>query len=273
MSATIVEQYFNTWNERDADRRLALAENTWTPDARYVDPQADVTGPAAFSDLADSVHNLAPDHTFRLTSAVEQHHNQLRFAWEMVSPAGDVILSGIDLGQVADDGRLAAITGFFGAIPPTEGDDDGNVIEVTRDVAAPREVVWRLIIDHTLYGEIAPNLARVEVLSGEGKGMVRQCTNLNGQSWKETCTDWQDGHSYAFAIDIPTYPYPVQKMGATWAVEDHGDGSQIRMRFEIEPIDDDAGRQFMPLMKAAFPQVLDAILNRWQQDAEAAATT
>lgn len=123
MSATIVEQYFSTWNERDADRRLALAEKTWTPDGRYVDPQADVTGPAAFSELAASVHQLAPDHTFRLTSAVEQHHDQLRFTWEMVGPAGDVMLSGVDIGRIADDGRLAAITGFFGATPPVT--DDG----------------------------------------------------------------------------------------------------------------------------------------------------
>jgi hypothetical protein len=121
--STIVEQYFNTWNEKDADRRLALAEKTWTPDGRYVDPQADVTGPAAFSELAANVHKLAPDHTFHLTSAVEQHHDQIRFSWDMVSPAGEVALSGVDFGRLADDGRLAAITGFFGATPPAAGDD------------------------------------------------------------------------------------------------------------------------------------------------------
>jgi hypothetical protein len=43
MSTTIVEKYFETWNERDAARRLTLADETWTPTARYVDPQADVT--------------------------------------------------------------------------------------------------------------------------------------------------------------------------------------------------------------------------------------
>jgi SnoaL-like domain len=68
MSATIVEKYFDTWNEQDAERRLALAEETSTPDARYVDPQADVSGSAGFSNLVASVHQLVPDHTFRLTS-------------------------------------------------------------------------------------------------------------------------------------------------------------------------------------------------------------
>jgi hypothetical protein len=235
-----------------------------------VDPQADVTGPAAFSDLAASVHELAPGHIFRLSSAVERHHDRLRFAWEMVSPDGDVTLSGIDFGQLADDGRLAAITGFFGAAPPAEESAD-NVIEVTRDVNAQREKVWLVIIDHTLYGEAAPNLSGVKVLSGQGVGMVRECSNLEGQSWRETCTEWRDGHSYTFAIEVPTYPYPVQKMTGTWGVEDNGDGSRILMRFEIEPTDDDAGGQFMSLMKGAFPNVLDAILNRWQHDAENAA--
>jgi hypothetical protein len=42
---------------------------------------------------------LAPGHIFRLSSAVERHHDRLWFAWEMVSPDGDVTLSGIDFGN------------------------------------------------------------------------------------------------------------------------------------------------------------------------------
>jgi hypothetical protein len=120
-----VERYFDTWNETDAQKRLALAEATWTADARYVDPVADVAGPAAFGDMVGSVQRQFPNHTFRLASAIEQHHDQVRFAWEGVGPDGDVVLAGMDVGRVGEDGRLDAMTGFFGLIPPgppgTEG--------------------------------------------------------------------------------------------------------------------------------------------------------
>ena len=44
MSTEIAEKYFDVWNETDDSKRLALAEQTWTPDSRYVDPNTDVTG-------------------------------------------------------------------------------------------------------------------------------------------------------------------------------------------------------------------------------------
>ncbi len=75
----IVERYFDTWNETDAQRRLALAKDTWSDDARYVDPVADVTGPVGFSEMVASVQGHYPNHRFRLASSIEQHHDQLRF--------------------------------------------------------------------------------------------------------------------------------------------------------------------------------------------------
>lgn len=121
MSTKIVEKYFDTWNEPAADKRLALAEETWAPNARYVDPNTDVTGAAGFSEMVAAVHEQAPDHRFRLSSAVEAHHDVLRFSWELVDLEGNVALAGIDVGRVAGDGRLASIQGFFGVTPPNAG--------------------------------------------------------------------------------------------------------------------------------------------------------
>ena len=49
----------------------------------------------------------------RRAQAVDEHHGQLRYAWELVAPGGAVVLTGLDVAELADDGRLARVTGFF----------------------------------------------------------------------------------------------------------------------------------------------------------------
>jgi hypothetical protein len=39
-----------------------------------------------------------------------------------VGPDGDVVLTGIDVGELAADGRLRAMTGFFGLAPEGAGE-------------------------------------------------------------------------------------------------------------------------------------------------------
>jgi len=58
-----------------------------------------------------------PGHRFRRRSGVDAHHDQLRFAWDLISPDGAVVVAGIDIGALAADGRLERITGFFGEAP------------------------------------------------------------------------------------------------------------------------------------------------------------
>jgi hypothetical protein len=58
-----------------------------------------------------------PGHRFRRLSGVDTHHDQLRFAWDLVTPEGAVVVAGIDVGALGPDGRLRRITGFFGEVP------------------------------------------------------------------------------------------------------------------------------------------------------------
>jgi hypothetical protein len=117
---TIIEQYFDTWNEADADRRLNLAEKVWTDDSRYVDPVSDVQGPAGFADMVGTIQGHYPGHKVRLTSGIDSHHDQLRFEWDIVAPDGTVAFTGIDVAAVAEDGRLRSIAGFLGPVPAGE---------------------------------------------------------------------------------------------------------------------------------------------------------
>jgi len=49
--------------------------------------------------------------------SVDAHHDHVRFAWELANDDGEVAVGGIDVGELAQDGRLRRIMGFFGDLP------------------------------------------------------------------------------------------------------------------------------------------------------------
>ena len=116
-ATTIVDTYLAMWNETDPKRRAQLIARAWASDGRYVDPMLEAEGHAAISEMVAGVQAKFPGHRFRRLSGVDTHHDQLRFAWDLVTPEGAVVVAGIDVGALGPDGRLRRITGFFGEVP------------------------------------------------------------------------------------------------------------------------------------------------------------
>ena len=58
--------------------------------------------------MITAVHAQFPDFGMRRTSGVDQHNDQLRFGWDLLAADGSTILTGIDAGELAPDGRLSA---------------------------------------------------------------------------------------------------------------------------------------------------------------------
>ena len=116
LSATI-DGYFACWNTTDAVERRRLVEATWSPDARNVDPVLDATGHDALTDMFAGFHDTYAGHSFRPLGDADEHHGIARWGWEMVDPAGNVVLDGIDVAMVTE-GRIAYLVGFFGARLP-----------------------------------------------------------------------------------------------------------------------------------------------------------
>jgi SnoaL-like domain len=119
---TTVDTYLSSYGEPDAARRAELIGRVWAADGRLVDPPLAAEGHAGISDMAAAVQRQFADHRFRRVSAIDGHHDQFRFAWELVGPDGTVAVSGLDVGELADDGRLRRITGFFGDLPARDDD-------------------------------------------------------------------------------------------------------------------------------------------------------
>lgn len=116
-ATTTVDTYLAMWNEPDPAKRAELIERAWSADGRYLDPVLEAEGHAALSEMVAAVQSRFPGHRFQRSSGVDQHHDQVRFAWQLAAPDGSVAVAGIDVGQLDGDGRLARITGFFGDLP------------------------------------------------------------------------------------------------------------------------------------------------------------
>lgn len=113
----VIDGYFACWNTTDAEARRAAVEATWAPEARSVDPVADVTGHVELMRMFAGFHELYAGHSFRQRGGIDEHHGIVRWGWEMIGPDGTVALDGIDVAMVTD-GRIGYLVGFFGAALP-----------------------------------------------------------------------------------------------------------------------------------------------------------
>ena len=113
---SIVDRYCAAWRERDPKARAAILEAVWHEEGHYCDPMADVTGRAALSDLIAKIQAQFPDGKVVRLSPVDAHHDCFRFTWRMERTNGESLPESIDFGRIAEDGRIAEITGFFGLI-------------------------------------------------------------------------------------------------------------------------------------------------------------
>lgn len=139
-----------------------------------------------------------------------------------------------------------------------------TTLEFSKTVSAPTNLVREVISDVEAYADVAPNLSRAAIESGEGAGMVRRCWDTQGGSWRETCSAWLPGREYRMVVDTSDYPYPFTAMAGRWSVEPDGDGSRIRMLFDYRlpygPLGSLLGRT---LVARKFRPVAENLLDNW----------
>jgi hypothetical protein len=117
----VVRAYGAAWNEPDEASRRALLQDAWSEDGVYCDPTATVDGRESLIAHIAGFHQQIPGARIELTSGVDEHDGWVRFAWTMLGPDGTTVTEGFDVGELAADGRLRRIVGFFGPFPPLEG--------------------------------------------------------------------------------------------------------------------------------------------------------
>jgi hypothetical protein len=113
-----IDAYVSMWNEHDPVRRASFIAAAWTEDGYYADTVGEGVGREGIDAMVAGVQSHYPEHRISLTSAIDLHHDAVRFGWKLAGPDGSVLVAGIDVGQFAADGRLVRITGFFGDVAP-----------------------------------------------------------------------------------------------------------------------------------------------------------
>ena len=114
---TAVTRYLDMWNETDAAKRRALVEEVCTPDVRYVDPLAAVTGQEAVDGMIGAVQQQFAGLSFAPGGAVDAHHEQARFTWHLGQAGEEPLVVGFDVVEFAPDGRIATVLGFLDRVP------------------------------------------------------------------------------------------------------------------------------------------------------------
>jgi hypothetical protein len=108
-----IDEYFEAWNEPDSDRRRDLLARSVSAGVELVHPTFGRSdGIDALSGHIASYQAALPNSRVVLTSAIDRHNQLARYAWQVVDAGGQAVIAGIDVVELADDGRLERILLF-----------------------------------------------------------------------------------------------------------------------------------------------------------------
>ena len=142
-----------------------------------------------------------------------------------------------------------------------------STFKIEREVSAPANLVWQVISDVVGYADIAPNLSKAEIISGQGQGMQRRCWDTRGGTWAEQCVLWEEGRRYSMEVDTSDYPYPFAKMQGTWGLTEGTQGVQIQMEFDYTPKYGPLGWMMDKVyIKPAFSRICEKLMDNWESE-------
>jgi len=129
MEENAVDLYVRLLNEPDPAVREELAELALTDDAQIYAAHLPASPPldrAGFVADCGIVQGWRPAGArLRLRGEPDGHHSWIRFAWEVSTADGEVIevggtrIEGIDVVELAEDGRFRRVVMFHGPGPAT----------------------------------------------------------------------------------------------------------------------------------------------------------
>ncbi|MFI6035913.1 nuclear transport factor 2 family protein [Streptomyces sp. NPDC051315] len=115
---TAVSRYLEAWNALEPGARARAVAAAWAPQGGYTDPLADVRGHEGIVAVIAATHARFPGFVFRLSGAVDGHHDTARFSWELVSRSdGSAPVAGSDVITLDAEGLITSVLGFLDRVP------------------------------------------------------------------------------------------------------------------------------------------------------------
>jgi hypothetical protein len=112
----LIDGHLQAYAEPDEGRRAEALARLWADDGSLIDSPFDATGHAAIAGMGGLLQQHYAGHTFLRSTAIDSHHGVARYGWDLIAPDGTVVLSGIDVADLTDGGRLRRVVGFFGPL-------------------------------------------------------------------------------------------------------------------------------------------------------------
>lgn len=143
-------------------------------------------------------------------------------------------------------------------------------LEIDKRVKGDLETIWEILTDMKTFTETAPDIVRVEQLSGSDLGMVRQIHHKSGRIWEEECKEWLPLKSYTMQIKTDNYPLPITYLRRITSMEQRQKNVVIKIRYEYTPKYGLLGyflnkHQIRPILKIFATQLLDNLSKKIHQ--------
>jgi hypothetical protein len=124
-----VDNYLAARTEPDIHRRAALIERVWTAGGQLIDPPFAATGRGNIAQLASFLQVEFPGYVYLRVGGVERDRGRICFRWQFVAPGGNVVMEGVDVGDVTADGLLRRVTRHHHArgLPSTCSESDSAI--------------------------------------------------------------------------------------------------------------------------------------------------
>ena len=140
-----VTDYCAAWSVADRGARDRLLAEVWAADGVYSDPEPTLAkGRAALSNVIANFQRHYPGTHFRC-SAPQMHHRAMRVEWILLAPDGSQVAHGVDIYDMARDGRIQRIVGFFGEPPSVTPPLPAKTSAAAQGGAARLVGTWRLV--------------------------------------------------------------------------------------------------------------------------------
>ena len=110
-----VEKMLEVWNTSDAARKEELVNAALEHNVHFVDPNHNIIGRSAFLQMVGQVQATIPDAHYTRASAIDIQNNHCRYHWA-IHKDGALLMSGFDVTEVNDAGRIVKVIGFFGEL-------------------------------------------------------------------------------------------------------------------------------------------------------------
>ena len=112
----VLERMLAMWNERDLSKVRPHIEEVFDENVVFIDPANSITGHDAFEEMVREFRTRWPDAELSRSSGSDGHHDLYRYHWE-IRQHTELLMTGFDVAEVASNGRVSKVLGFFGPVP------------------------------------------------------------------------------------------------------------------------------------------------------------